>query len=172
MAGIYTRDNVNYSNNDLFEILIKVFLSLESKIFEKNIDVYGLDSIGTINIECDNDLIFNALYNLIDNAVKFSPVGGYISVSMVENADNVSLLVKNSGDGIREDEIVHIFERFHKKDKSRPVDKPGTGLGLHIVKSIVRCHNGEIFARSKVGEYTEFEVVLPKKLSWIQVKFC
>lgn len=165
LSKIESGDNVNYSNNDLYEILIKVFLSLESKIFEKNIDVYGLDSMGTINIECDNDLIFNALYNLIDNAVKFSPVGGYISVSMVENADNVSLLVKNSGDGISEDEIVHIFERFYKTDKSRSVDKSGTGLGLHIVKSIVRCHNGEIFARSKVGEYTEFEVVLPKKLS-------
>ena len=165
LSKIESGELMNYVKTDLSEIVLNVFLNLEPKITEKNIDVYGLDSLGTMIIECDNDLMFNAICNLVDNAVKFSPVGGYISVSKVENFDTVSFFIKNNGDGIEEEEIVHIFERFYKTDKSRSVDKLGTGLGLHIVKNIILCHKGEIFARSKVGAYTEFEIILPKKIS-------
>ena len=70
--------------------------------------------------------------------------------------------IKNSGDGIAKDEIPHIFDRFYKTDKSRSREKGGAGLGLHIVRSIVNLHGGDIVVRSVEGEYCEFVFSIPK----------
>ena len=78
--------------------------------------------------------------------------------------DDKSTLVsiRNSGDGIAKDELPHVFDRFYKTDKSRSRDKGGAGLGLHIVRSIINLHGGEIVVRSVEGEYCEFVFTLPK----------
>lgn len=149
---------------DLFDVndtVIKTVFTFEKPLEEKNIEVRGLDS-GKVMVEADPDLIHQVVYNLIENAVKFANENGYISVSYAENDLFTSVGIKNSGDGIPKDEIPHVFDRFYKADKSRSRDKGGAGLGLHIVRSIINLHGGEIIVRSVEGEFCEFVFTIPK----------
>ena len=101
------------------------------------------------------------MYNLVDNAVKFTPESGYIEVASKADSEKVILKIKNSGKGIPSEEIDKIFERFYKVDKSRSYDVRGAGMGLYIIKTIIELHGGHITARSEYGEYAEFIVQLP-----------
>ena len=111
----------------------------------------------------DPDLCHQVVYNLIENAVKFTEDGGYIEFSVEDLPEETRATIRNSGIGIEPEEIGMIFERFYKTDKSRSKDKNGMGLGLYIVKTIIRLHGGDIRARSEKGQYTEFSFSLPKK---------
>ena len=149
---------------DLFDIndtVIRTVFTFEGPLEEKQIEVQGLDN-GKVMVEADPDLIHQVVYNLIENAVKFANEGGYIQVSYHQKPDAISVSIKNSGNGIPKDEIPHVFDRFYKADKSRSKDKGGAGLGLHIVRSIINLHGGEITVRSVEGEYCEFEFTLPQ----------
>ena len=72
-----------------------------------------------------------------------------------------AVVIRNSGEGLKKNEINKVFDRFYKTDESRGKDKTGVGLGLSIVRSIIKLHNGSVLVRSKAGEYTEFEFTLP-----------
>jgi signal transduction histidine kinase len=106
-------------------------------------------------------MINQVIYNLIDNAVKFTPEGGYIEVSSKSDSEKIIVKIRNSGKGIPGEETDKIFERFYKVDKSRSYDVKGAGMGLYIVKTIIELHSGQIIARSMPGEYTEFIFQLP-----------
>ena len=121
----------------------------------------GLESLPLIPVNGDEALLYQAIYNLVDNAVKFTPPGGYISVTASENNTAVELYIKNSGSGISQTDQQHIFERFYKSDKSRSEDKRGAGVGLFIVKSIVDVHGGSVTVNSAEGQYSEFCIRLP-----------
>ena len=112
-------------------------------------------------VNADEGLIYQVLYNLIDNAVKFTPEYGTIDVRFEKDDDSVTMFIKNSGEGIPSEDIGRIFERFYKVDKSRSFDVKSTGIGLYIVKSIVEMHMGKVGADSKEGEYTQFYFTLP-----------
>lgn len=148
---------------NLSQVVISTLLTFEQKIDEKHIDIQGLETCTVpALVEGDPDLIHQVVYNLFENAVKFVDVGGYIKVTLVEYSDRIELEIKNSGHGIEPEELVHIFERFYKTDKSRSQDKNGMGLGLYIVKTIMRLHGGDITAQSIVDEYCSFTFWLPK----------
>lgn len=147
---------------DLSESVLRVFVSFERSLTDKRIDVLGLDSLSAIPVHGDENLLYQALYNLVDNAVKFTPPGGYISVSVSENNSFVKLYIKNSGSGIPENDQQHIFERFYKTDKSRSQDKSGAGVGLFIVKTIADMHGGSVSVKSIEGQYTQFCLRLPR----------
>ncbi len=153
---------LTYSRVDLTDMVCRIIISFETMLTEKSIDVLGLDDAPSVSLECDENMMYQAVYNLIDNAVKFTQSDGYISFYFSENNSDVEMYIKNSGNGISPDEIDRIFERFYKTDKSRSVDRSGSGIGLHIVKTIVDKHGGEITARSVEGQYTEFRLKLPK----------
>lgn len=106
-------------------------------------------------------MINQVVYNLIDNAVKFTQDGGYIEVSSKSDAEKVIVKIRNSGRGIPSEEIDKIFERFYKVDKSRSYDVKGAGMGLYLVKTMVELHGGQITARSVPGEFAEFIFTLP-----------
>ncbi len=144
-------------SNQIFETL----LSFEKKIDDKHIDIVGFEEMGEVIIEADRDLIQQVVYNLIDNAVKFTPEKGKITLFASRSEESTKVTIRNSGAGISEDEIERIFERFYKVDKSRSFDTKGVGLGLYIVKTIINMHDGEISAASKKGEYTEFSFEIP-----------
>ncbi|WP_101909097.1 HAMP domain-containing sensor histidine kinase [Marasmitruncus massiliensis] len=149
---------------DLFDVndtVIRTVFTFEQPLEAKNIEVRGLDH-GKVMVEADPDLIHQVIYNLIENAVKFASEGGYIEVEYTEDDVATSVSIKNSGDGIPKDEIPHVFDRFYKTDKSRSRDKGGAGLGLHIVRSIINLHGGDIIVRSVEGEYCEFVFTIPK----------
>ena len=106
-------------------------------------------------------MIHQVLYNLIDNAVKFTQEGGQITASVLSDSEKVIVRIRNTGLGVSSEEINRIFERFYKVDKSRSFDVKGAGLGLYIVKSIIEMHGGQITAKSEEGKYTEFVFWLP-----------
>ncbi len=154
--------DLNISDVDLSAMILNTFLTLEQKISNGRIEVRGLDLLGQHKVRADRDMLSQVVYNLVDNAVKFTPENGFISVTVTEEDDCTKTHILNSGAGIASDEIDKIFERFYKVDKSRSADAKSTGLGLYIVKSILELHNGKIYAESIEGRYTEFVFVLPK----------
>ena len=146
---------------DISEMIFRTLLSFEQIIDKKHIEIKGLDSFESNNIVADKDMINQVVYNLIDNAVKFTPEGGYIEVSSKADSEKVIVRIRNSGMGIPGEEIDKIFERFYKIDKSRSYDVKGAGMGLYIVKTIIELHGGNIVARSEQGQYAEFIFQLP-----------
>lgn len=150
-------------NYNLSEQIIHILLTFEQKIEKKNIEIMGLESLPPYHIWADTDMIYQVLYNLFDNAVKFTNENGYIAVRLKDIGDMIEVSVKNSGLGISAQELSKIFERFYKVDKSRSLDAKGAGLGLYIVKMMVEMHGGRIYARSEQANEAEFIFTLPKQ---------
>uniref|UniRef100_UPI004038A56B sensor histidine kinase n=1 Tax=Roseburia inulinivorans TaxID=360807 RepID=UPI004038A56B len=112
-------------------------------------------------ITSDFSKIQQVLYNLIDNAIKFSHQDSTITIETTEKNDKVFVSVKDTGIGIPKDSLKKIWERFYKTDLSRGKDKRGTGLGLSIVKEIIQAHGENINCISTEGVGTEFIFTLP-----------
>lgn len=141
---------------DINRLVTESIIAYEQPLTDKNISVDLKLEEKESFICADKDSIKRVLINLIDNAIKFAPENGYIMIQTKKIPGKVSVSVENNGSGISEEDLRHIWERFYKSDKSRSVDKKGVGLGLHIVKTIIAQHNGEIFAESEEGKYTRF----------------
>lgn len=147
---------------DVGQLLIKTVLMFEKRITDKKVDVEGLED-ASLQLYADEDLLFQVLYNLTENAVKFVNEGGIISFALRKENGTAYITVKNTGEGLADDELSKVFDRFYKTDASRSQDKTGLGLGLSIARKIVHLHEGHIVVRSVKGEYTAFEVELPVK---------
>lgn len=158
------------SNYDISNQIIHILLTFEQKIDEKNIEIQGLENLHPTYIVADADMIYQVIYNIFDNAVKFTNDGGYINVDMREINDFIEVHIKNSGIGIKADELSKVFERFYKVDKSRSLDAKGAGLGLYIVKMMVEMHGGSIWALSEDESSAEFVFRLPKSYKPIYKK--
>ena len=154
---------------DICEMARVILLSFEQKIDKKQLDVAFEMDKENMYVWADHDAIYQILYNICDNGVKFSRDGGKYRIRIIERDKKVFVSVYNDGEGIKPEDLPHVFERFYKGDKSRGLDKTGTGLGLYIAKSIIDAHNEEIWVKSKYGEYCEFIFTL-KKASDSQVK--
>ena len=144
-------DSVLMNSFDLPEVVRLSLLSLEGKITQKRLDVGAELPEEPIMTRGDEDSITQVVYNLIDNAIKFSTPGGLLRLELWKQGDRAYFSVENSGETIPAEELPHIFERFHKADKSRSADREGVGLGLYIVKTILDAHNGDIFVVSADG---------------------
>ncbi len=147
---------------DLCQTAGEVLLSFEKKINDKKLEVEtDLPDLGARTL-ADPDAITQVIYNLIDNAVKFCPEGGTLGLSISQTKGGKYLVsVRNTGPTIPPEELPLVFERFHKTDKSRSVDRDGWGLGLYIVKTIILSHEEDIYVTSRDG-VTEFSFTLPK----------
>lgn len=153
---------VNITEFLLCDVVFDVLLSQEQRIESRNLEISGLESGKDIKLNADRDLIYQVVFNLVDNAIKFSPDGGKVSFNIKYDSDyNVYFKIRNQGKGISPEELQYIFERFYKTDRSRSYNKEGTGLGLYIVKTILDIHKGNITVSSVPDEFTEFEIVLP-----------
>jgi signal transduction histidine kinase len=115
-------------------------------------------------VDADMGKIQQVLYNLIDNAIKFSHSNSKIKVSTEEKGDKVFVSVKDYGIGIPKDSIKKVWDRFYKTDASRGKDKRGAGLGLSITKEIIQAHNENINVISTEGVGTEFVFSLAKTI--------
>ena len=145
---------------DLSELLRSVVLSQEQRIEKGQIDIKGLDTLTDISVNGDRDLIHQAIYNLVDNAIKFNRQGGEIAFALYKEANNIVLTISNTGAGIPKKDLPYVFERFYKVDKSRSAEKNSTGIGLYIVKTVITAHKGTISVASKENEYTTFKITL------------
>lgn len=159
------RLTINDSDVELSSLLLKLALMFEQPVEEKHISLQGLDELERTVIRADEGLINQVFYNLLDNAVKFTPENGTISVKMTANKKNAVVSIYNTGRGIPEEDRALIFDRFYKVDKSRGMDTGSFGIGLSIAKSIVELHHGSISINSRENEYTEFVVTLPVQLN-------
>ncbi len=146
---------------DLRELLISVVISQEQRIEGKKLEIKGLDETESISVKADRDLIYQAVYNLVDNAIKFSDDGGEISFMLKRENNKTVFTLSNTGSGIPEKDLPFIFERFYKVDKSRAASKNSTGIGLYIVKTVIAAHLGSVSVSSKENEFTIFKIVLP-----------
>ncbi len=148
---------------EYFSILEPIVDTLEtftSRLEEKKIEIKGLDA-DRIIVYADNDMIHQVIYNLLENAIKFVNDGGTIEFGFRHTGAFVEISIKNTGEGLDEDDLPLVFDRFYKTDESRGKDASGVGLGLNIVKSIIKIHDGTIMVRSIKHEFTEFVFTLP-----------
>lgn len=150
------------TNFDINEMIRKIILTFEGTCANKKIK-FDLTFAGTTcYVYADYSKIQQVLYNLIDNAIKFSNPHSKIDISTAEKGEKIFISVKDHGIGIPKDSIEKIFDRFYKTDLSRGKDKKGTGLGLSIVKEIINAHKTKIDVISTEGTGTEFIFSLPK----------
>ena len=147
---------------DICEMARRILFSFEGKIESKRLEVEFVCDKERMLALGDHDAIYQILYNICDNAVKFSREGGVLRVSLVTlQEDHVQLSVYNEGEGIAADDLPYVFERFYKGDKSRGLDKSGVGLGLFISKTIMDAHHEKIWVNSEQGRFCEFNFTLP-----------
>ena len=146
---------------DLCELGRVTLLSFERRLEELSADVSFDAEPWRIKVLADEDAIHQVIYNLIDNAVKFTPEHGELAIRVREQGDKAVFAVRNSGKGIPAEELPNIFDRFYKSDRSRGLDKKGFGLGLFIARSIINAHGEEIWVTSQEGAWTEFVFTLP-----------
>lgn len=154
---------LNPKDFDISQDIFNTLLTFEKNINSKSIEIIGLDTMASVVVNADEDMIMQVIYNLIDNAIKFTPEGGYIMFKTFSDSSKAYVSIRNSGEGISREDLEKIFERFYKIDKSRSYDVKGAGLGLYLCKNIITHHNGEIKAESVRGEYTEFSFWIPLK---------
>ena len=138
--------------------LEQVALTLEPQWTAKNINLEA--DLQKCTINGDAGLLSQVWMNLLHNAIKFTPDGGEIRITLTPDA---KVTIADNGIGIAPDDQVHIFERFYKVDKARDRSLGGNGLGLSLVKKIVELYNGEITVKSELGRGTLFTVALPRE---------
>lgn len=142
-------------NFNLSEVIMRTLINFESKITQHGLDVDAQLPEESIIVRGDEDSITQVVYNLLDNAIKFSETGTTLGISLWKQSGKAFVSIKNHGENISPQELPFIFDRFHKTDKSRSLDRDGVGLGLSIVKTILNNHNENISISSKDG-VTEF----------------
>ena len=145
---------------DLSELLLQTLLSFESRAKDKNLDVDPQLPEDPIIVFAERDSITQVLYNLTDNAVKFAAPGSTITIRLYKRDGKAYVSIKDKGETIPEGDLPFIFDRFHKSDRSRSLDKDGVGLGLYLVKRIINSHDEDIVVTSRDG-ITEFVFTLP-----------
>ena len=141
---------------DIQDVIKKTAASFEAVCTPKHISIELLLMPGTVRVYADRRKIQQVLYNLIDNAVKFSENGSSVTVEVTLKSEKAFISVKDHGVGIPKKDLNKIWERFYKSDLSRGKDKKGTGLGLSIVKEVIQAHNEHINVISTEGVGTEF----------------
>ena len=147
---------------DAAELLAQTLILFESKINEKHLEVDAQLPEDPMLVCGDRDAINQVMYNLLENAVKFSDPGSELGVSLFKQGGKAYVSIRNHGPTIPADELPLIFDRFHKTDKSRSADRDGYGLGLYIVKTILGNHGEDIAVTSRDG-VTEFVFSLTLK---------
>ena len=144
---------------DLFELADEVKSVLEGACEAKNINMKLMGE--HVSIDGVKRLLYEIIYNLCDNAVKYNNEGGIADIDISSDEKNAYITVRDSGIGIPQDQQERVFERFYRVDKSHSKESGGTGLGLSIVKHAVSYHNGTVSMKSEPGNGTEIRVALP-----------
>ena len=149
----------------LHPILKEAVATFQKAAEKKNITL-TLNSDETIRATVNGPLLSQAVTNLLDNAIKYSPEGGQVAVSLFRSQNTIRIAVKDTGVGIDPKYHQRIFQRFYRVDKARSRQLGGTGLGLSIVKHIVLAHNGFVKVESSTGRGSTFTIVLPDESSF------
>ena len=152
---------VNARMFNIWETLTGVALAAEQRINDGMIELEGLTMDEKVLVYADPELIHQVAYNLLDNAIKFTPAGGTIRFSVEKLGPEAEISIWNSGQGISPEALPYVFERFYKEDRSRGLHARGSGLGLNICKVLVNLAGGQIRVESQQGEWCRFVFTLP-----------
>lgn len=144
----------------LKEFLQQVIVEMQTIARQKNIKLTLDESSEDVEVLGDKERLKEVMVNLIDNAVKYTPENGSVTVSYLKLDNAVKVSVKDTGIGIAQEHLSRIFERFYRVDKERSREAGGTGLGLAIVKHIVEAHGSNVEVQSEVGKGSEFSFTL------------
>lgn len=155
--------NIQTNNYDIISIVENITLSVAQYIENRNISLVFDTNAEEKIMAFDPDKMERIILNLLANAVKFTPEGGEIAVTITDKEDAVSISVKDTGIGIPEDKLKVIFERFRQVDKTLSRNREGSGIGLSLVKSLIELHDGTIDLSSEYGKGSEFIITLPVK---------
>lgn len=156
--------NLNFEEVDIVDLIQSVFDLLEIEAKKRNITLgFNKKYNAPIIVEADINRIEQVLINLIENSIKYGNEDGKTIVTIEDYEEaKVCIKITDNGEGIKEDNLPRLFERFYRVDKSRSRQQGGSGLGLSIVKHIVESHNQKVFVESKVGEGSTFSFTLKK----------
>ena len=160
-SGIKTVDKTDFN---VFDLIDNVFELMEFESEKNTISLkYDKDYPEPIFVNADQERILQVLTNLVVNSLKYGTENGFTNVSVEEyNNDKILVKVSDNGEGIDEQHLPRLFERFYRIDKNRSRKKGGSGLGLSIVKHIIEAHQEQIFVKSKLGIGTEFSFTIQK----------
>jgi signal transduction histidine kinase len=163
---LLTLSRIDAQTNPVYEIqyiaptIQRVTRMLNAQAIANNIDIRcQLDEDCPILIYEDD--LYQILFNLVENGIKYNTPGGHLFISLQRQLDNVAICIRDTGVGIPEESLSHIFDRFYRVDKARSRSTGGSGLGLSIVRNMVERNNGTIFVESKVGQGTIFTLSFP-----------
>lgn len=156
----------NFADFDIAEVARIILISFEKKIEDKRLDVEFDAEFDEMSVYADKDAIYQVLYNLCHNAIKFAKEGGKLRISIHYAANKkVKISVFDEGQSIAPEDRKMVFDRFYKTDTSRGLDKNGVGLGLYISKTIIDAHDEKIWVESVEGESSEFIFTLKEGAS-------
>ncbi len=159
MSKMESGDELIRAPFDMSEMVIRIALSFEQKINDKRVEL-DLDIPDSCPVNGNHDALFQVVYNLFDNALKFVDEEGELKILMAVRSGRLQFNIRNTGSEIDPESLKHIFDRFYKSDKSRGRNPHGSGLGLYIAKTVIGRHGGDIYARSGDGK-TEFCFEIP-----------
>ena len=153
---------MNMEKYNIWDTIATIAFAFENRIEAAHIELEGFKP-QKVMVNADKDIVHQVVYNIFDNALKFTPRGGYIAFDVTEDKSSnmVTVKIRNSGKGISKEALPYIFERFYKEDSSRSVHTRGAGIGLFIAKTLVQRSGGDIWVESEEGIYTEFIFTLP-----------
>lgn len=160
LSFIENNENEKYDNVNVYSVFKEVYDLTYNLAKNKNIDYVYKFSSEDIQIKANKDYIKQVFLNLIDNAMKYTPENGEVSVLVTQKNDEIQISVKDTGMGIPQSDIPRIFERFYRVDKARSKKIGGTGLGLAIVKHIIISMGADISVKSALNRGTEFIVTI------------
>ena len=160
-SGIKTVDKSKFNINELVD---NVFELLEFESEKNNISLKSEENLNNpIYAYADQERVIQVLTNLVVNSIKYGTENGFTKVVVEDyNKEKVLIKVIDNGEGIEEEHLPRLFERFYRIDKNRSRKKGGSGLGLSIVKHIIEAHQQQIFVKSEIGSGTEFSFTLDK----------
>jgi len=156
------KEQLNFEDVELKELITQLSTNVEALAADKGIK-FSVDAPENLLVYGDKVKIRQLFINILENAVRYTPEGGYISVSILKKDKNAVIAISDTGIGIPAEHLPHIFERFYRVDKARSRADGGVGLGLAIAKYIADSHNGKIEVASQIGKGTTFTITLPLK---------
>ncbi|MEY2439258.1 MAG: two-component system, OmpR family, phosphate regulon sensor histidine kinase PhoR, partial [Verrucomicrobiota bacterium] len=153
--------NMQFSEVRLSELFAGIVRDWGKKFAERKLSIEVTVAPNLPILRADETRLQEVLYNLLDNALKYSNPGGKIRLQGQRHDNQIVLSVSDTGVGISEADLPRIFERFYRADKARSTEMGGTGLGLSIVKHIAQMHGGSVQAESRLGLGTTVSIALP-----------
>ena len=150
----------NTQEVDLVKVVEEATGRLRSAALAKSVMI-SIENYPAVVILADRAQLVSAVGNLLDNAIKFSPNGSIVKISIETHDDEVRIVVADTGPGISEEHLSRIFERFYRVDDARSRATGGAGLGLAVVRHIALLHGGDVSVESTLGEGSRFALSLP-----------